>query len=305
MKHLFILMIAVLGMVSFNSCTETEVPADTLAGDLKLTTIVETGDVELKSQSVNRVNVPVYVAGLNIDIDGNNWETVNYVNGGGSDDILLQNVPLTSGLLEATSIPSANPDLPVEFFLMSNNDHVFATVNKTPENRSAYLNYIAGLYNVEALVPYAEYYGQAPINMIAGDDNAVEVTLDTEHGRDFGTITNGSVYTVKVELKAVNQDENTTDFEEFILEPNTTNTVGFYWSNKWATEGTEGIQMRYTWYDAHGVVVKSIDTWRVITRAKESYWSTITVTDSDIEDETLKSIFKFEEIKEVGGDHNI
>lgn len=304
MKNFIFALMLVLATV-FTSCNKTEVTADTQSGNLKLTTIVEEDGDELKSQSINRADVPVYVKGLTIDIDNNNWETVIYVDNGGDDDILLKDVPLTAGLLEATSMPEADPNLPTKFFLMDNKDHVFATADKTTENRNAYLNYMAGLYNVSMLVPYAEYYGQAPINMIAGEANAVEVTLDTENGRDFGTITNESVYTVKIELKAVNQGAGASQSETFMLEPNSTKAVGFYWSNQWATEGTKGIQIKYTWYDAYGNIAKVDNRWRVISRAKESYWSTITVTNSDIKDETLKSTFKFEEIDEIGGDHTV
>lgn len=307
------LFIAVLAMVSFNACEETKISADTLEGNLKLKTIVETGENNLKSQ-INRGQVPVYISGLDIDVkdvSGGvlNHEDVQYVDNGGGNEILIEGVNIVNAAkIEATSLPVNDCNLPVKFFTLPDQNLVDITGSET--GRLALLDHIAGLYDGNwtnaDLVPYAEYYGEQTFSMIAGANNETTVTLDTNNGRDFGTIVNNSVYTVIVKMHVVNQSGmGIVNDLEYTFAPNSTEAIGYYWGNQYATALTTGIRFDFTWKDAYGVVVKTDYSWGIIDMAKESYWSRISVTNSGIEDETLSTIFKFEEIEEKGGNQDI
>lgn len=298
MKKLFFL-IAIVAL--FASCVDkTEIRIDGETGRLVLVALVE----ETKS-SVNRNDVPVYVDGLNITITGEDGykttEIVNYVDNGGADEIYFDETDLKANSIEVSSIPVHDCNLPIRFFVTGNQNLVDTTLAE--ESREDLLAYFAKQYKVKkSLVPYAEYYGKQTFSMQHGADNKVNVTLDTSHGRDFGSIVNYSDYKVKVDIEVLIPGSKTTWSKTF--EPNSPEAIHYYWGNEDAIHGTEGIKIKYTWFDARNKVIKSAQGVIVI-EAKKSYMSVIGTTNSGIYYGGLGGSFRFKEIEEVGDYHGL
>lgn len=284
------------------SCTKDKVAVTNKVSSIELTPNV----LEPSGKNVNRNTIPLYVSSIEVETDMNGLTTstdFDLVKDGGSEGFIINDVPLGTNTITATTAPAEDITLRRVFF--STGTKVMNwDVNEVLGRIAAELvengYYWSNRYNVENIPPYAVYTGETTALLVDGEVADIKLDMDTNYGRSIYSIGVENTYDLanyNVDIRSKFYDaEGTEVYNHQVILDNGNSTVMGLWSDELSVEGAK-IEVTFIWRADGSKDVVNTKSIIIPIKAKEDTYTKIVLNRSTFVVEETGLTFSFKPIE--------